>query len=304
MKTTTTLLLSVVAFPLLAQVPGGNLHFDGADELYLDSIYPAGCWQVGHPDKPVFTSAYSEPNALVTDTVSPHLDSTTCYAQFTMVADMPEVLGKSISFRYWSDMDSLQSFGWIEKQDVFTQEWRNLQASYAYYVWFYDSGELQTDSGAYFTGRTFGWHEAQVNIECIGVLIEENGERGGGWSDTMRVRFAFRGAANTNGRDGWMIDNVTAMPVQCSGNVGETAEPRMRIYPDPADDHITMDHTGGPPRGTLVEFYRADGPLVGRVLWRGSSRMTWDISKYPNGLYFVKLTGEDHRTSARFMVQH
>lgn len=304
MRTTSTLLASFIILAMHAQPAGGNLSFDGADFLHLDSIYPAGCWQVGHPNKPVFTSAYSEPNALVTDTLSPHMDSTTCYAQFTMVAEFPDVLGKSISFKYWSDMDSLLSFGWIEKQNSYTHAWNRLPISDAYLIWFEEAGELLTDSGAVFTGRTFGWHDARLHIECLGVLMEENMDRGGGWSDTMRLRFAFRGATNTEGRDGWMIDNVDVTPIQCTGGTVEQFRSALVAFPDPADDQVTLRYTDEGGTGALVDILRADGTLVKRERWAASKTMTLPTSSLPSGIYAVIVRSGSSNSTARIVIEH
>ncbi len=304
MRTPTTLFLALAGSPLVAQVSGGDLFFDGADDLFLDSIYPAGCWQVGHPNKPVFTSAYSEPNALVTDTLLPHTDSTTCYAQFTMVADESGVLGKWIDFRYWSDMDSLQSFGWIEKQNSYNGDWNRLPLSDAYYIWFEASGELWTDSGAVFTGRTFGWHDARIYIECMGVLMEENMDRGGGWSDTMRLRFTFRGAANANGRDGWMIDDLHATPVLCSGGTTEATAPSFQLFPDPADNYIVLRAEGVALDEPTVEMLRADGVLIARHRWPPSATMTIRTDHLPAGMYLIRSTNLGLSSSTRVIVQH
>lgn len=302
MRTTTTLFLAVKLIAAVAQPAGGSLFFDGTDELYLDSIYPVGCWQVGHPNKPVFTSAYSEPNALVTDTLLPHMDSTTCYAQFTMVAEQADVLGKWIEFDYWSDMDSLQSFGWIEKQNAYTTTWARLPISDAYDIWFESSGELWTDSGAVFTGSTFGWHHASLHIECLGVLMEENMDRGGGWSDTIRLRFAFRGAANTQARDGWMIDNIQATPVQCSGGIEKQVRRSPTIYPMPTNSTCTFE--AGIAEGTPYEIriLRGDGALVHREKRVNYGIQMLDVSRLVPGPYVLIVRDDTGDRMGRLVI--
>lgn len=305
MRTSFTLLFCGSSIIVFAQVSGGEMTFDTPGEpLHLDSVYPAGCWQVGPPNKDVFTSAWSEPNALVTDTVLPHADSTTCYAQFTLVADNVELLGKAIQFQYWSDMDSLQSFGWIEKQNSATYAWNTLPLSDAYFVYFNNSGELATDSGSFFTGRTNGWRTAEIYLECIGVFHDDDQERGGGWSDTMRLRFAFRGAPNSAGFDGWMIDNVVAVPLACSGGVAESGTNTINLFPNPADVSVqlTTAVTGGFV-GSL-EIIRADGVFVYQQQvnrLRSMDIVTRDLS---NGVYLVRLTNGRDQMFSKLVVQH
>ena len=281
------------------------MTFDVPDEpLHLDSVYPAGCWQVGHPNKPVFTSAYSEPNALVTDTLFPHLDSTTCYAQFTMIADDEAALGKQIRFNYWSDMDSLQSFGWIEKQNSYTYQWSRLPISDAYYVWFENSGEILTDSGAVFTGRTNGWRSASILLECMGVFHDDDQDRGGGWSDTMRLRFAFRGAPNSAGFDGWMIDDVEAIPLMCIGGTEEFDQQEVLLLPNPADDHVRFGPL--PFEGSIgdVGIFTSDGRAVRSARIGSSNAVDLDTKGLPNGVYTVRVLRDREQMTRRLIVQH
>ncbi len=305
MRTSFTLLFCGSSIIVLAQVSGGEMTFDTPGEpLHLDSVYPAGCWQVGHPNKDVFTSAWSEPNALVTDTVLPHADSTTCYAQFTMVVDAPDILGKEIRFQYWSDMDSLQSFGWIEKQNSITYDWNTLPFSDAYYVYFNNSNELATDSGSFFTGRTNGWRTADVFLECLGVFHDDDQDRGGGWSDTMRLRFAFRGAPNSAGFDGWMIDNVVAVPLMCSGSVNEGAINAIDLFPNPADLSVQLSTTV--PEGFVgsVEIIRPDGAVAQVQQVNGLRSMVIDTRDLSNGLYLVRQTSDRDQVFSKLIVQH
>lgn len=285
----------------MAQVAGGTMSFDGADDIQLDSIYPAGCWQVGHPNKPVFTSAYDEPNALVTDTLLPHMDSTTCYAQFTLVANEDFVLGKRLRFKYWSDMDSLHSLGWVEQQGSFSGNWHNVQNGGDYWVHFESSGELQTDSGAFFTGRTGGWHDADIWIECMGVFWDPNSDRAGGWSDTMRLRFAFRGAANVDQWDGWMIDRVTVEPLPCSGSVAEHDQAELSIAPNPADQWVRIDADGMDTGAWGHQLISMDG-RIRREKVRGVRGL--DVSDLPNGLYLLRSEGNGRSISTRLIIQH
>ena len=49
---------------------GNGVHeSDYGHELVVD---PAGLWQIGSPDKTIFTEAFTLPNAIVTDTANPY----------------------------------------------------------------------------------------------------------------------------------------------------------------------------------------------------------------------------------------
>jgi hypothetical protein len=174
MRTTATLLLIACSpFFLLAQTPGDTLqmYFDEAsDSLQLDSVYPAGCWQVGAPNKPVFTSAFSPARALVTDTVLPHADSTTCYAEFTLIATEPDYLGRHIYWEQQRDMDSMITQGWLEFQDSWNLQWHRFSAGGGGDEWYETGDPVWTDSGYVFTGASSGWETVHAYSPCLMVF--------------------------------------------------------------------------------------------------------------------------------------
>ena len=49
-----------------------SFYFDTKTNHYCDTLPYSGIWQVGKPHKKFFDSAYSFPNAIVTDTVNPY----------------------------------------------------------------------------------------------------------------------------------------------------------------------------------------------------------------------------------------
>ncbi len=209
-----------------AQVPGDTLlmNFDDAsDQLHLDSIYPASCWQVGHPNKVVFTSAYSEPNALVTDTLLPHQDSTTCYAEYTLTTSGPGY-GMSVGFKYRIDTDSLDSYGWIEQ---FDSGWVDADFNY----WIDDFHPTWVGDRYAYTGRSPGWHDGHFWLGCLKFLP---------LPDTMHVRFAFHGGNNPSHRDGWMIDDVNYAVLQCDGSIAESSLASFRTSPNPMSNFATL----------------------------------------------------------------
>lgn len=308
MRTTTTLLLSNALVSLVSgQAPGDTLPMtfeDAGGLLQLDTIYPAGCWQVGSPNKPVFTSAYSEPNALVTDTLLPHAATSTCYAEFSTTVDDNGYYGKWLSFRHRMDMDSSQSFGWVEIQAPFDTVWYRAGdwSNWFLYMTEFSGDGVATDTGVVFTGSNAGWTGVGISLDCLSVLFGENTDRGGG-SPVLRYRFVFQGDANTGARDGWMIDDVRVASRVCLGRVKENADEQLVVYPVPTSGHITLDwgrigrESGDlrviDTRGTVV--HKSAGPAaVNREL---------DVRDLPPGAYAVLVRVGEHCAAARFCVQ-
>lgn len=277
------------------------MNFDGgAQELHLDSVYPAGCWQVGRPDKPVFTSAYSEPFALVTDTILPHPPSTTCYAEFSSMIDDQGYLGKYISFRHRMDMDTLQSFGWLEFRANGDPNWTRAGGWGSWFLAFeYSTDWSSTDSGLVVTGRNAGWSQAYVALDCIAVLTGGEGDRGG--APSMRFRFVFQGDANPAARDGWMIDDVRLSSRVCEGGIAEEHPVPLSVSPDPASDRLHVAWTGGARPGRWQVFDANGRAMRCTGTWL-SDQLDVDVQGLAAGIYVLHVDGPAGSQRALFSV--
>lgn len=289
-----------------AQAPSDSLHMffdDASDNLQLDTVYPAGCWQVGVPAKPVFTSAYSVGRALVTDTVSPYPDSTTCYAEFTLLASDPEYLGRSILFKQRRDMDSSTTAS-IEVQQSMDTSWHRYGTNWDEGLMVNGMGQSTDGTGYAFTGTSSGWEDVWLESPCLGVFWNE-GQRSQRWYDpVMRVRLVFQSLGNLNGRDGWMIDNVRAGVSLCSGGLEERSGPLRSVFPNPASSSIKLDL--GLPVGDpyTLELLRPDGALMFREHRPNTGSQAIDVSRLADGPYLLRVIANGQQASERIIVQH
>ena len=272
----------------IGQVPGDTLlmHFETGATLQLDSVYPAGCWQIGAPSKPIFTSAWNPPNALVTDTIQPHAANVTCYAEFTATFTQAwDYPGRSIQFRHRLDMDSLESLAWLEHSGPWTSDWvragvvqNELAALYP------PEGALWTDSGFVFSGTNTEWADATVDLHCLAVVAPDDGERQGG-NGTVRLRFVFKGNGNPNGRDGWMIDDVRVSTLYCFGSVDEHGRASISVHPNPATDRVRFDGLPAGPGPFELEVIDAAGRNVSSGLSLPGPQAELDVSHLDPGHY-------------------
>ncbi|MBL7962775.1 MAG: hypothetical protein JNM31_02920 [Flavobacteriales bacterium] len=291
------LFLTIVA----AQTPGDTLrmYFDAPDDdLVLDSIYPAGCWQVGMPDKPVFTSAFSPGNALVTDTLLPHPENTTCYAEFTLVATDFNYLGRRISWEQWRDMDG-NTAGWLEFFDgLGGTGWHRFGQSFD--EWYEVGQPPWTDSGYVFTGLSGGWESITAYSPCIGVFWDPGTRT---WEEALRVRFAFQAGANPNVRDGWMIDNVRASVEMCMGGFMEQEPIDVHLAPNPAADRVLLRGDGLHGRRLGIQLIRADGAVVHAAEVTYAGPLELDLSRFADGPYHLRVTADGRSSARRIIVQ-
>lgn len=298
MRTTTTLLLSTVTVLSTAQVPGDTLvmDFDEGATLVLDGVYPAGCWQVGTPTKPVFTAALSLPRALVTDTVLPYPENSTCYAEFTLLADELEWnWGRWFEFDQWLDL-APGSHAWIEARDTWSTDWLRLTDG-----WYMSGNVIYPVEGPEFAGSTNGWEHVIFDSPCIGVM---DGPDDRWWDPLMRLRFVFTSASNVDGHDGWMIDNFRATATACSGAVEEHAANSLAMSPVPAKGSVRIS-LARPITGTgIVDVLTLDGRVVLRERVSNMNAFTLDVSGLENGCYLCRLSNDGVVSSGRLIVEH
>lgn len=292
-----------------AQVPLQlNLNFDPSSEFMLDSIYPGTLWQVGPPDKPVFDSAYSAPNALVTDTLLPYgVVNGPEYAEFIFPVNF---YGEMIElhFKQRLDINEGEAWGWLEFFEPGIG-WSRIQQEGGWggeslpgVIQYFSETATSTDSGLVYLQATAGWSAEYYRFICNAVLVGE--ENRGGDVDTMRFRFAFRSTANSLGRDGWMIDDVYIENLGTCSGIEEHSASSIQIVPDPADDMLTV--SGALKPGVLVSLGLFD--QQGRLIWSerrsAASAMCIQTGWLKNGAYTLRIADSQGMQVGRFVVQH
>lgn len=284
-----------------AQVPiTWHITFDPGADRTMDGLN--GCWQIGDPDKTVFDSAYSAPNALVTDTVLPYPVGATSYAEFSAPINFfgEEV---QVSFRHRLEVDSGEAYGWVEYFDAgFTQSWVKTDPWQSWMGSFIEwSGDgLDTDSALIFTGTNNGWGEVLLSWRCLTVLQGPNDRAS--LPDSMRFRFAFQALANTNDHDGWMIDELVVTNNGCIGGMAERSALQLSVSPNPAGERAVLELTSAPTSPMTLEVFRADGAVMRREPVRGM-RHHMDLAGLPDGPYLVRITGEHGQLVERLVIQ-
>ncbi len=107
--------------------------------------------------------------------------------------------------------------------------------------------------------------------------------------------------AATFGRGMW--ENWLADPIFVG--VDEEDGFRAKIYPNPANQQLTIDLTGTHAEDLSCSLFNAQGRLVSRQNIQGSvnfSGIHLDVSEFPKGLYTVLISGKDFEITKKIMI--
>ena len=274
-----TCLFTLVLVKANCQFGYGTINFDDAINLYrirIDSTVPNNIWQIGAPNKHTFKSAYSLPNAIVTDTLNSYPINNNSVFYLKTPGDFSSKLHTAnLSFWYMLDSDTLIDYGKIEMSVGSSQTWINICKNYGGDI--YDSlGNLLKQTGPDdtigFTGISHGWyHFTYFRFFPDNEVI-----------DSIRYRFTFHSSSSFASRDGWMIDDILfedyweSVPVRNS---------TFSICPNPAKDKITVKSNI-----PIIEYEILNS--MGQLLIRTKTNDLTEKISVANlnpGLYFCKL---------------
>ena len=243
-------------------------YLDFPNLIKIDTVTGNNQWQIGHPQKAIFDSAFSYPIAILTDTIHPCLPSDT--SVFTMHVPL---LGMGLcyfSFHYRLDIDS---------GDIALLEWSG------------DTGlhwsNVFTDSSHsfYFPNGIPDWTISTAEWDSVNINCSVSG-----WTDSFLFKFTFISDSDSSARDGWMIDNFSfgyyAEGVQQLKN-----KQFLNIYPNPGITTISISAS-----------YRihaiAISNLIGQTVYNqqnNSSQAQIDVSALPAGIYLIRINETEVR---------
>jgi len=163
--------------------------------FYIDSTDLGNIWQIGSPDKTIFSSAYTVPNVLVTDTTNTYPPNDTFSVIVRHIINNSIYTFVDLRFYYYINCDTLTDFGKLASSVDGGHTWIELTSDFtSYYGWQY--------SGPIFTGNSFGWKEARLLWRFSAFIPLYHG-------DTVLFKFTFISDGIDNHKDGWMIDDIT-----------------------------------------------------------------------------------------------
>lgn len=283
--------LTLIAATSFGQ-PFGFISFDNSPDprIIIDTVAnPNNIWQIGHPNKTIFTTAYSSPNVIATDTLNPYPINDTSSFTIIHIADLGWYWQYYIIYIdgwYSVNSDTLTDRGYIEFSPDHGNTWFYADSIMNHGCCFSGSEELPT-----FTGNSFGWQHFHY---CLCAPISVN------IGDTVLYRFTFISDSVQTNKDGLMFDNLEFMDM--IEGVDEIQNDNLiSISPNPATSELKIQNAEL--KIKEIEIYSVVGEKVYQErLTSDIGHRTISVADFPSGMYFVKVFDGEKYYCRKLMV--
>ncbi len=278
-------------------------YFDGANTTPSTSIMVTiqtssmNIWQIGKPQKTLFSSASTTPNVIVTDTINYYPKNNVSTFTFAILNPYWPASGPFITALRWKqklDMDQGLDGGIVEYSTNSGATWVNTLNNFGVYMYygFQPANKDTLPSGQFcFSGTDNIWRDIWL---CMGPSITN-------MNDTLMMRFSFKSDSVNTNKEGWMIDNmmdyVTAMhPVKSISQMEN-----LNVYPNTTSGILNVEAKKHSDKDYIISIELFD--LAGKLLesyGQNNSKVVLDISKYADGMYNLKVVS--NKVSSTFPI--
>ena len=263
--------------------------------LSIDTVSnPDNIWQVGHPQKATINQAYSEPNVIITDTLSPYPINDTS----SFIIKHADQWGFSLYHTaelacwYYVDTDSLHDLGLIEFSPDNDTTWIDItDTTYDPYIYWYEPKPI-------LTGHSNGWKYLHCSLAKLGQYFTID------FGDTILLRFTFISDSIPDTLGGLAFDSFAF----CDGAEGIEEKESTRIsskaFPNPTGDKVIIKFENLEFSPFELVIYDSSAK---RVLEQGDVRtglVTIDTRAWGEGVYYFLLESPANKewTGGKFVV--
>lgn len=271
-----------------------NINFEDTSQFFrlkIDTISnPNNIWHIGEPQKTIFTSAYSIPNAIVTDTVNSYPVNDTSIFVIKHVSDwlggfqMPHTV--ILGGKYQINSDTINDFGILEFSPDNGNTWINLLTDTIYqnqwcYEWWSAKPAL--------TGNSSGWTDFYVWVAGFGPVF--NIQPG----DTVQYKFTFISDSIQTNKDGLIYDDLHfedwAEGINENQNQFDT-----KTYPNPTSGIIEIQFLNEKNETFEFTLFDSNGRIILTKRTTNKSSIELDLNNYNSGIYVYKILNQRNRT--------
>ncbi len=268
--------------------------------------HPNNIWQVGHPQKTFFDSAYGGKNAIVTDTVQPY--PTNAYSYFDVkLYNMVSLGGRlmaDFSFYHKFEIEKGKAGGYILASIDNGITWENI-IDKNNQITFCDVCQYKKAGGLYkytdtlnngkpaFSGKSKGWQEVFIRFGSSAVKKQP--------FDTLIFRFVFEANNSQNPTDGWMIDDIW-FSNDYTSLIAKNTKNNLSIYPNPAQGNTTIQTTNGEEiQNITIKDVLGKEVFAQKAINQNS--ITLNLSHLPKGYYFATVETQKGLSTQRLILQ-
>lgn len=273
---TTFCLLTKLAF---SQFTPLIFNFDRVEPVYIDTSLANNIWQIGPPQKTIFNSPKSSPNAILTDTINTYPNNN--WSEF--VVKTPTYVGAGwggIEFRFAHkyDTDTINDGGKIEVSFDGTN-WTNIiNTPYiAGLTRYYNSSDTVSslnDNG--FSGNSHDWENTHAFFNFPPT-------------DTLYFKFVFASDNNQNNREGWMIDNIRFDYNFGIGISESFYNNSIIISPNPFTHRTILEFENSINKNLDFVLFDIEGKVVRTINNISTDKVTIERENLSTGLYIYQL---------------
>jgi hypothetical protein len=290
-----TFFFSVLVFSSVNAQFGGHWTYNFetppnqySPQFFIDTSFHNNVWQIGRPHKVIFDSAYSLPNAIVTDTLNPYpVNDTSIF-----VMKVRNFYPLSPTQSWWSS----EFFDFMYKLDIDTGEIARVEISTDSVQWF---NSLDTNSGISwnfkpdFSKSTNGWQRFSVRLFDWSHLQL--------MTPFLYYKFTFIGDSVQTNKDGWMIDDFSCQ--YWTEGINKLPNNNLiSIYPNPSNGNLYIkQNTSAYSKPTIsitnlqgIEVYKTD-----KIPANGYLHLS-----LPDGVYVLKYVLDDEYAAKRLIIKN
>jgi len=266
-----------------------ELTFDnqwGLEHLFIDTMSNMNnVWQVGIPQKTIFTNAYSAPNVIITDSINSYPINDTSVFIITNVAfgqgfEWPYTV--ILAGQYFVNSDTLTDYGKVEFSPDNGITWIDMLNDTVGY-WYWNSYEKPV-----LTGNSNQWKSFWVNLAELGYFY---GVQDG---DTVLYKFTFISDSIQTNKDGLMFDDFHFEDwVEGIEEIGFDLI-KSKCFPNPTENKLTVSFKND--KNSSFEIYVYD--IHGKEIYKSktnSNNVNLLVSEYITGTYFYKLLDKSEK---------
>lgn len=285
-------LFSLLLFPVcLFSQPDHYQYFDGADTSSYNSIIISidtlngNVWQVGKPQKNIFDSAATFPNAIVTDTINYYPINDSSYFEFYFDNSWWQFGILALQWKQKLDFEQGSDGGIIEFSLDKKQTWQNAFNNpyvYNFYGYNLSNAQLLTSNGvAAFTGTDSTWKDIWL---CFSASFLQAS------ADTTWFRYKIYSDSSNTQNEGWIIDNMILRLTIAHTIDEKKSEKYLNVYPSITNGKLNIETI------KLQEFHIIESMQLVNIEGKTveefgvcPTKFWIDISHHPDGIYFLKV---------------